>query len=92
MNNVLPVGTIVKLENSDSPIAIVGYYPIISGEQRDYYGVCVPIGISQKYPMVHFKEEQIESVVFEGYKDEDFEPASAAMKKVQEFLDRKLCS
>lgn len=73
MNDILPVGSIIKLEK-DAPAAIMitGYFPIEnkSGKNFDYSGVIYPEGLNSSLNLLLFNKEDIEVVLYTGYSDE----------------------
>lgn len=73
MNDILPVGSIIKLEK-DAPAAIMitGYFPIEnkSGKHFDYSGAIYPEGLNSSLNLLLFNKEDIEVVLYTGYSDE----------------------
>lgn len=73
---LLPLGSIVYLEEGTQKLVIVGRGAIFddpdSGEQvfSDYMGVLYPMGL-QPESTIFFQHENIDEVVFEGYHDEE---------------------
>lgn len=68
----LPIGTIVKVKNQKPKLMIIGYCKSISVDKkqdRDYVACIYPQGILNLRESLAFKHEQIEEVLFEGYKD-----------------------
>ena len=79
MNNkkeLLPLGSIVYLQEGTQKLMIVGRGVIFddeeTGEQMfaDYMGVLYPFGL-QTESTIFFQHENIDKVVFEGYSDEE---------------------
>lgn len=84
MNDILPVGSIIKLEK-DAPAAIMitGYFPIEnkSGKHFDYSGAIYPEGFNSSLNLFLFNKEDIDLILYEGYSDESNE---IMMKKLSE--------
>ena len=75
---LLPLGSIVYLEDGTQKILIVGRGAIFddpdTGKQvfADYMGALYPEGL-QANSTLFFQHENIDEVVFEGYRDEEEE-------------------
>lgn len=76
---MLPIGSIVYLKEGTSKIMILNRGPIIppegngeKGTMFDYSGCLYPQGLDPNN-VFYFNEENIDKVVFEGYKDEEEE-------------------
>lgn len=85
INNLLPIGTIVKL-NAESEVKymVVGYFPQnAKGDRKDYVLVRYPIGAINSKVFFFVNQEQIKDVVFEGYKDKDFSAMAVLMDNAQ---------
>ena len=71
---LLPLGSIIYLEEATTKLMIVGRGPIFESDGEnvysDYVGVIYPEGINPE-DAIFFNHENIEKVVFEGYKDEE---------------------
>lgn len=70
-NNLLPLGSVVRLHEQKSPIMIIGYGP---GNAEDkvrahYLGVNYPFGLNPALCSLAFNHEEICEVTFEGYKE-----------------------
>lgn len=80
IEEMLPIGTIVLLEDAKKPLMIFGVMQadLESGEEYDYVGVMYPEGNMGQDTQFFFMHENINKVVFRGYEDEDR----------KEFLDR----
>lgn len=73
MNDTLPVGSIIKIdEDAPAAIMITGYYPIDknTGKRFDYSGVIYPEGLNSSLNLLLFNKEDIKLVLFTGYSDE----------------------
>ncbi|WP_102707840.1 DUF4176 domain-containing protein [Terribacillus saccharophilus] len=71
---MLPIGSIVYLNEGTSKLMILNRGPIIelNGEQKMFdYSACVyPQGLVAD-SVLYFNEENIDEVIFEGFKDSD---------------------
>ncbi|MFP7170723.1 DUF4176 domain-containing protein [Terribacillus halophilus] len=71
---MLPIGSIVYLNEGKSKLMILNRGPIIEldGEQKMFdYSACVyPQGLVVD-SVLYFNEENIDEVIFEGFKDSD---------------------
>ncbi|MGU8024563.1 DUF4176 domain-containing protein [Streptococcus suis] len=71
---LLPLGSVIYLEEATTKLMIVGRGPIFESDGEnvysDYVGVIYPEGINPE-DAIFFNHENIEKVVFEGYKDDE---------------------
>jgi hypothetical protein len=71
---MLPIGSIVYLNEGTSKLMIINRGPIIEldGEQKMFdYSACVyPQGLVAD-SVLYFNEENIDEVIYEGFKDSD---------------------
>ncbi|MFS9337177.1 DUF4176 domain-containing protein [Streptococcus intermedius] len=71
---ILPVGSVVYLAEGNQKVIILNRGPIITqhGEDVlfDYTGALYPEGLNPEQ-VYYFNQEDIDEVVFEGYKDDD---------------------
>ena len=73
-NKILPIGSIIKIYNSDLYLMIYGYVDKNKKIENDYYDYfcCIyPTGIDGKNSIL-VKKEKIEKVIFIGYQDAKF--------------------
>lgn len=72
----MPLGSIIYLDEATAKLMIVGRGPIFESDgdnvYSDYVGVIYPEGINPE-DAIFFNHENIEKIVFEGYKDEEEE-------------------
>ena len=76
MNVILPIGSVVKLRNSDQLVMIFGYLQKSTGmpdQIVDYVGVPYPSGNINLFTQYGFQMTDIAEVIFEGYRNEQFE-------------------
>jgi len=84
MNEYLPVGSVVSIKGGKTALVIMGYKvkpqnnKINKGKEEvdsdkifDYCGVLYPEGVIDTNVMALFDKDDIESVIFEGYKSEE---------------------
>lgn len=73
---MLPIGSIVYLAEGNQKIMVMNRGPVVEQEGEkvyfDYTGSVYPEGLDPKQ-VYYFNEEDIDEVVFEGYKDDDEE-------------------
>ncbi|MFD2307345.1 DUF4176 domain-containing protein [Enterococcus termitis] len=80
-NKILPLGTIVKLKDGDnSELMIIARGSLIEDKGKevyfDYGAVLIPQGMLAPEAVYFFNKENVETVVFEGFrneKEEEFE-------------------
>lgn len=76
MDELLPIGTIFKVKESDIVLfMLIGYYPRLQENDNmfDYLAVLYPYGIDGDESFYTINSDQIAEVVYEGYTDEDSE-------------------
>ncbi len=76
---MLPIGSIVYLREGTNKIMILNRAPILPSKENkeeglwyDYSGCFYPQGLNPNN-VFYFNEENIDEVVFEGFKDDDEE-------------------
>jgi len=71
---VLPLGTVVTLKSGDVKLIIVGRAQLFNDEGEigyfDYSALAYPQGVVAESEYAFFNDEDIEKVLFEGYRDE----------------------
>ena len=67
-NRLLPLGSVVRVENTKFEIVIIGYTTKNTEDNKtyDYVGVIDPLGYNQEEILL-FDDDKIEDVVFMGY-------------------------
>jgi len=71
----LPIGSVVKLKNSNKLIMVIGYYSVEYKQDiivYDYSGCAYPEGIMLKSNYCSFNHNDIKEVLFVGYKNEEY--------------------
>ena len=90
MEKLIPLGSILNLNNGTHKIMIIGrgVQAEIDGEMRrfDYSGCIYPLGMLSA-EMVYFNAENIAEVIFEGYTDDDEEKFQAFYDEVSTHED-----
>ncbi len=86
MNGVLPIGTVVSLqEDSKVKFMIVGYFPTNNqGDSGDYTAIRYPMGVYDNRMFFFFNQGDIYKVLHTGYMDDDFTSMAAVIKYAKE--------
>ena len=87
-NNLLPLGTVVLLKNATKKLFIAGY-GVNDNETKklfDYIGYSYPEGFIDPKLNFVFNKEDIDKVVYEGYKDKEFD---AVDKNITKYINDK---
>lgn len=95
--NVLPLGTLVYLENGTKKVMIVGRGAVMEDQDTgedvyfDYMGTPYPEGIDPENA-IFFNNENIDEVIFKGYEDNEEERFKKLYKEWESSLsiDKKL--
>lgn len=70
---ILPIGSVVKLKKGQVLLSVIGRGQLFDGDEGrgyfDYSAVIYPIGIVSADQFLFFNEEDIEEIVFEGYRN-----------------------
>lgn len=90
---ILPLGTIVTLNDSEQPLMIVARMPLTNNLEDetvyyDYGAVLIPQGLVSSDEVLMFNSGQISKVGFRGFIDaveQDFEKTIPEMKKNTDF-------
>jgi len=69
-DNILTIGTVVKVKNIEPYIMIIGYSIIKNNICFDYMGCIYPNGMSNTGEELIFNGNTIEEIIFNGYSDE----------------------
>lgn len=73
-NNILPLGSVVLLNNGTKKVMIIGYYmktPEKPDKIYDYCGCVFPEGVLRSDVTCVFNHDQIKEVCFIGFKNEE---------------------
>ncbi|MFI3124547.1 DUF4176 domain-containing protein [Streptococcus suis] len=91
-NELLPLGSIIYLEEATTKLMIIGRGPIFESDGEnvysDYVGIIYLEGINPE-DAIFFNHENIEKLVFEGYKDEEEERFMEVYKSWESELEVK---
>lgn len=82
--NLLPIGTIVILKGTVTKVMITGYKQISTKEKnviKDYSAVIYPVGSLGSNSLVMFDSDDIQDIVFTGYKNPEFDEMIIALEK-----------
>lgn len=69
--DILPLGSIVKIKNLDDKLMIVGVDQIVDGDPFDYVAFIHPYGYAGVRKIISFNAPAIEKVIFKGYRDSE---------------------
>ena len=83
-NELLPVGSVVRLEDADAFVMVIGFKPTFDDVEADYLGVIYPQGLVSDDAALAFDADTISEVVFRGYWDEEGEVARAALRRYRD--------
>lgn len=82
--NLLPIGSVVKLKESEKKMMVAGIL-INNGEKKyDYLGVMHPEGFVDSRQIFLFNHEDIEEVFFFGYMNAEFQMFRGALAQKME--------
>ena len=76
---LLPIGSVVQLENSTALVMVAGYLPVAPSRPDyiwDYSGFRFPIGFTDNDAVYCFDHRQIQVVYAYGYKQADGRPGT----------------
>lgn len=81
----LPVGSVVKVKDSDQEFVIISQLPLTDiNEKRGYFefgAATLPMGMSSQ-EMIFFNSEDIDRIVYLGYVDVDFQEFSTRYEEI----------
>ena len=80
----LPIGTVVTLKKATKKIMIIGYCPVEREHNQMYdYSACLyPEGVIDSNKMLLFNHNQIATIHFEGFNDEEAKQNNETIKKL----------
>ena len=74
MNKILPLGSVVFLNDASVKLMIISRFPLIENNGEigyfDYAACIYPFGHNDEFSY-YFNQEDIKEVIFEGYVDEN---------------------
>jgi hypothetical protein len=84
MDNLLPIGSVVYTKDKEHMIVIVGYGGKGSKDIYDYIGFPYPFGFLGKDKILLFNKTNVTEVLFESYKNEEYEEVTKDVSKIIE--------
>ena len=74
--NLLPIGTIVKVEGVEQLLMICGYAPCSEEEKkiRDYSLIGFPNGFFSEEGVLQVERDKIAEIIFDGYRNDKTDP------------------
>lgn len=81
---MLPIGSVVLLKNAIKKAMIIGYKQISANQPdviHDYIGVIYPIGSLGNSTQFLFDHNDIQDIVFTGYKNSEYDDLINALEK-----------
>jgi hypothetical protein len=88
-NDLLPIGSVIKLKKIDQPIVIVGYLVGNGKKVYDYVGFPYPEGIFSMKTQLLFDKDLINEVVHEGYKFKNFKQVEERIEITKKEIENK---
>lgn len=80
VSGLLPIGSVVRLEGTDTLVMVIGFKPESDGVEADYLGVVYPQGLVSDDAALVFDADAVAEVVFRGFWDEEGEAARDALR------------
>ena len=87
MNRILPIGSVVLIDEGTKPLMIFGYLQAALQDESDtvdYIGVPYPEGNMNALMQFGFQMTDIREVLFEGYRTEEFKPWEELLKVAEQ--------
>jgi hypothetical protein len=81
IKNLLPLGSVVQLKDTDKKLMITGILMNNNGAQYDYISVMYPEGYIDAARMFVFNHEDISKVEFLGYMNSEFQMFRGSLAK-----------
>ncbi|MCI8467728.1 MAG: DUF4176 domain-containing protein [Bacilli bacterium] len=92
MEELLPIGSVVLLQDGVKKIMITGYMAVNQEDEQkiyDYSGCIYPEGLLSSDQCLLFFHNQIKEVFFEGYKGEEYQLFCHQLEEIQNRLTSK---
>lgn len=88
MNELYPLGSVVKLKNSGRLVMIAGYYPVRPETKQvfRYFGVTYPLGLTEQQGMLLLNDESIDCVEYVRFADGE---VSAYLSRIYDLMEVK---
>ena len=85
LDNILPIGSVIKLKYAEKLIMIFGIMQTVtsidgSAVKYDYIGVTYPVGYLSPKLFLGFDHDQIETIIFKGYENDDYKNLISTLK------------
>lgn len=81
MENFLPIGSIVKVDETNKLYMITGYLPTVTGGvMKEYTALRYPLGMVSNKAFAFFNREDVKEVVHQGYEDKSFQALMEIME------------
>ena len=86
MKHLLPVGSVVLLEEATRYVVIIGYAPVEEGSDKvwDYLGCAYPIGVIGTDKNLLFNRDKIEKIIYTGFVDDEGTKFISTLEKEME--------
>ena len=82
----LPIGSIVTLKDDLTMHMIVGYLNKKDDEIKDYISIYFPYGMITIDAIAYFNHEDIEKIIFSGYKNDKYKLLNDKLKQEKDKL------
>lgn len=86
-SNLLPVGSVVRLEGTDALVMVLGFMPQLDDAQADYLGVPYPQGLVSDDAALAFDAGAVAEVLHRGYWDAEGDAAIEAVRRYRTAAD-----
>ena len=86
-NELLPLGSVVRLASADALVRVMGFEPQLDDVQADYLGVPYPMGLVTADAALAFDASAVSEVVHLGYWDEEAEAGVSAVRRFRTAAD-----
>lgn len=86
-SNLLPVGSVVRLEGTGALVMVLGFVPQLDDGQADYLGTPYPQGLVSEDAALAFDANAVAEVVHQGYWDVEGDAALAAVRRYRDAAD-----
>lgn len=83
IENLLPVGTIVRLKDGIKTIMVTGFFPVSSDDNKMYdYSACFyPEGLISSEINMLFNHEQVDEILYSGYNSKEHQDFKSKLKE-----------
>ncbi len=80
--DILPVGSVVRLEGADALVMVMGFEPNLDGDEiADYLGAPYPMGLISEDTALAFDSSAVAEVCHRGFWDDEAERGVAAVRR-----------